>query len=117
MLRCHREQFAKEIGVTKDEIIRIAKECIAGDDTPTVEYPYYKDMDLLCFGRRLLAANREAAGAEATRIEASLHITQDLLTAAERRWQRDVEICRNLGADAAAEQILSELALPYRARL
>jgi hypothetical protein len=51
-------------------------------------------------------------------IKNSLHKTQNLLAATERMWQRDieiarqqcVEICRNLGADAAADAILATIA-------
>jgi hypothetical protein len=56
------------------------------------------------------AAAIRGAKSRLCEVEASLHITQDLLTKAELRWQRDVEICRNLGADASAEQIISESA-------
>ena len=63
-------------------------------------------------GKNAYWENRtEASESRLREVEASLHITQDLLTKAELRWQRDVEICRNLGADAAAEQIISESAL------
>jgi hypothetical protein len=79
-------------------------------------------------GMRQEHERASAAEAEVKRIEAVLHSTQDLLAAAERRWQRDMEIiklaeqwrcisiCRNLGADAAADAILALATEPAAAQ-